>query len=137
MPSRWCEERQVPLSATDVLLVVEDEAILRMMAVDMFEDAGFTVLEAASGEQALALLRTHAVAGIFTDVDLSGSIDGFSLARIVHDQHPDAAIIVVSGYREPQKRDLPPEARFVSKPYDLAAVIETLHEMLPKLQPRC
>lgn len=113
------------------ILVVEDESLLRMLAIDMFEEAGFHVLEAASGEEALRVLReAPEVSGIFTDVELSGPLDGFSLAQIVSDRHPDAAIIIVSGCRRPAGEDLPNGARFIGKPYDLGFVVRTLDDML-------
>lgn len=113
------------------ILVVEDESIIRMMAVDMFEEAGFHVIEASSGEKALKLLDQHGeLSALFTDVDLANTIDGFHLARIVHDAHPNTRIIVVSGQFVAKNGDLPPGARFIGKPYDPEVVTGTLNEML-------
>lgn len=112
------------------ILVVEDEAIVRLMAVDMFEEAGFQVLEASTGERALDLIKTCDLAALFTDVDLANSIDGFYLARVVHDSHPDTPIIVVSGQREARDGQLPEGAHFIGKPYDPEAVTAALTEMI-------
>jgi len=112
------------------ILVVEDEAIVRLMAVDMFENAGFEVLEAATGEKALDLIRTCDLAALFTDVDLANSIDGFHLARVAHNTQPDTPIIVVSGHRAAEDGDLPEGARFIRKPYDPEAVTAALTEMI-------
>lgn len=113
------------------ILVVEDESLVRMMAVDMFEDAGFQVVETNSGEHALELLKSDdRIAGLFTDIELDGPMSGVALAHVVHGKHPDTAIIVVSGKATPLSESLPPNARFMPKPYDLAAVIRALHEML-------
>jgi CheY-like chemotaxis protein len=102
-----------------------------MMAVDMFEDAGFSVLEASSGEKALELMKQCGeLTALFTDVDLAKTIDGFYLARMVHDAHPQAPIIVVSGQCIATDGDLPEGARFIGKPYDPDVVTATLNEMI-------
>lgn len=113
------------------ILVVEDESLVRMMAVDMFEDAGFHVLEASSGEKALKLLAECGdLSALFTDVELANGIDGFYLARVVHDAHPEMPIIVVSGQCVAKNSDLPKGARFIGKPYDPDVVTATLSEMI-------
>lgn len=113
------------------ILVVEDESLVRMMAVEMFEDAGFHVLEASSGERALKLLaKSGELSALFTDVNLANDMDGFYLARIVHDTHPDMHIIVVSGQCVAKAGDLPKGARFIGKPYDPDVVTQTLNEMI-------
>lgn len=116
------------------ILVVEDESIVRMMAVDMFEDAGFSVLEAATGERALDLIRSCELSALFTDVELANSIDGYYLARVVHNTHPNMPIIVVSGQRAAREGELPKGARFVSKPYNPNSVIGTLNEMISRAE---
>jgi CheY-like chemotaxis protein len=122
----------LPAAHTGSILVVEDEALLRMMAVDMFEDAGFTVFEAESGEEgARALACNGAIDGVFTDVEMPGAINGLMLARMAHEMHPHAAIMIVSGRTNPLVGDMPPGAKFVSKPYDSQAVIGLLTGLLP------
>ncbi len=117
------------------ILVAEDESLLRMMASDLFEGAGFKVSEAASGEAALRLLGDGPVAALFTDVELGGALDGFKLARIAHERNPDTAILVVSGRRVPERSDLPPGAIFVRKPYDLDNVLASLEAMIAQSKP--
>ena len=113
------------------ILVVDDESLVRSMAVDMFEEAGFHVLEASSGEKALSLIQScDGLAALFTDVELGNSIDGIYLARVVHGEHPGAAIMVVSGQHVARNGELPRGARFLAKPYDPDAVTKTLHAML-------
>lgn len=113
-----------------LILVVEDEAIIRMMAVDMFEDAGFRVLEASTGEAALELIHDRNLAGLFTDVQLAPSMDGFYLARLVHNKYPELPIVVVSGQCIPERGDLPKGARFIGKPYNADAVTAALRDMI-------
>jgi CheY-like chemotaxis protein len=106
------------------ILVVEDEALLRMMAVDIFEEAGFTVFEAGNGEDGARLLADHAeIDGLFTDVEMPGAVSGLALARIAHERHPHVAILIVSGRTTPAADDLPPGAKFVGKPYDTQAIL--------------
>lgn len=113
-----------PVARPGSILVVEDETLLRMMAVDMFEEAGFTVFEAANGEAgAQALADNPSIDGLFTDVEMPGDVSGLALAKIAHDLHPRVAILVVSGRATPRSDDLPPGAKFVGKPYDTQAVV--------------
>jgi CheY-like chemotaxis protein len=122
----------VPAASVGAILVVEDEALLRMMAIDMFEDAGFTVFAAENGEDAAQALALHsAIDGVFTDVEMPGAINGLMLARMAHEMHPHAAILIVSGRANPSTRDMPPGARFVGKPYDNQTVVKMLIGLLP------
>jgi CheY-like chemotaxis protein len=124
------EETMMPTATKLSILVAEDESLLRMMATDMFEEAGFKVVEASSGEAAVDLLKNAPVSALFTDVELLGKMDGLELAWIAYERDPDAAILVVSGRRLPQRDDLPPSAIFLSKPYDLKRVLQSLEQMI-------
>lgn len=122
-----------PAVRAGAILVVEDETLLRMMAVDMFEDAGFTVFEANSGMEGAQLLAGNAsIRGLFTDVEMPGDISGLELARMAYESHPSVTIMVVSGRAAPQGHDLPPGAKFVSKPYDTQAVIRLFAGLMPE-----
>jgi DNA-binding NtrC family response regulator len=113
------------------ILVVEDECLVRMTAVEMFEDAGFRVIEAETGEEGMSALGGDiAIAGLFTDVDLSGPIDGLSLAATARAGDPDLSILVVSGRRSPTATDMPCDALFLDKPYDLGRVLRTMNNLL-------
>jgi CheY-like chemotaxis protein len=113
------------------VLIVEDEALIRMGVVTDFEDAGFKVLEAGDTDEAIALLRTHPeIRALFTDVEIPGSMNGLKLAATVHDRWPPIRIIVTSGRVSVRRRDLPRDAQFVPKPYDNSRVISTLREMV-------
>lgn len=118
-------------SVAPAILVVEDESLLRMIAVDMFEEAGFRVIEAPTADFALQILDSgEPISGLFTDIETPGSLDGVTLAQITHDRHPGTAILVVSGRRLPGDGDLPPGAVFVGKPYSIDRVIGTLNGMI-------
>jgi CheY-like chemotaxis protein len=113
------------------VLVVEDEALIRMGVVVDFEEAGFNVLEAKNTDEAISLLRTHPeIRALFTDVEIPGSMNGLKLAATVHDRWPPIKIIVTSGRVLVRKRDLPEDVQFMPKPYDNSQVISTLREMV-------
>lgn len=114
-------------------LVVDDDALIRMDAVDILEQAGFTTFEAASGDKALVVLEEHhaCVMLLFTDVQMPGQHDGFALARKVAEAYPHIAIVVASGLITPGPNDLPEGARFIAKPFSAQIVHHHLHEVLP------
>lgn len=115
---------------TGVVLVVEDEILVRMGIVGELEDAGFTVFEAAHADEAIALLEAHpSINLLFTDVDMPGSIDGLKLAAAVRNRWPPVKIIVTSGQFKLADSDLPAGSRFFPKPYLGAAVAKALREM--------
>jgi DNA-binding NtrC family response regulator len=115
-----------------IVLVVEDELLVRMSAVDLVEEAGFVALEAANADDAMAVIEGHDtdIHIIFTDIDMPGSMDGLGLARTVRDRWPLMRIIVASGHRTPAQADLPSGAAFFAKPYDYDKVSETMRRMV-------
>ena len=115
------------LDKLPVILLVEDELLVRMMAAEVLLEAGFTVVESGSAEEALAVLEARCdVNVLFTDVNMPGSLDGLSLARIVHKRTPTIGILIGSGRIRPGPAELPPGARFISKPYALCALTEAV-----------
>jgi len=106
-----------------VVLVVEDEVLVRAVAVDMVEQAGFDVIEACDADEAIRLLECRQdIRAIFTDVQMPGSMDGLRLARAVRDRWPPVALIVTSGLANLTDDDLPAGGRFLRKPYLLSEV---------------
>ena len=105
------------------VLVVEDEPLLRLSAIDMVEDMGFEAVEAADADEAIRILEARPdIIIMFTDIDMPGSIDGMRLAACVRDRWPPIHIIVTSGHARPDDVVLPPNAEFVPKPYRAADV---------------
>src|ERR1700726_191755 len=114
-----------------VVLVVEDEMLLRMRAIDMVEDAGYTSVEAVDADEAVAILESRSdIALLFTDIQMPGSMDGLGLARSVHDRWPPIKIILVSGQVKPTSLDIPPDSRFFGKPLEDEAMIAQLRSMI-------
>jgi CheY-like chemotaxis protein len=114
-----------------VILVVEDEALLRMNAVDMIEQAGFLALEASNADEAIAILESrNDVRVVFTDIQMPGSMDGLKLAQAVRGRWPPIEIITTSGQVLINEPDLPVRARFVPKPYSAAQIAGALSELI-------
>jgi CheY-like chemotaxis protein len=114
-----------------VVLIVEDEMMLRMRAVDMVEDAGYTPVEALDAAEAVAILESRSdVALMCTDIQMPGQMDGVELAHTVHERWPKIKIIVVSGQLKLPDLDLPPRSRFLGKPLDAVEVIAEMRDMI-------
>jgi two-component system, response regulator PdtaR len=112
------------------VLVVEDEPLIRMVAVDMIADAGFSAFEAADAAQAIACLKEHKeISILFTDVNMPGMMDGVALAHYVRDRWPGVKIVVTTGRRSLGDGELPPECAMLPKPYRLSHLIGMLHEL--------
>ncbi|MBA3516980.1 MAG: response regulator [Rhizobiales bacterium] len=87
-----------PSGSSTNVLVVEDEMVLRMRAVDIVEDAGFTAVEAVNADEALSILESRSdISLLLSDIQMPGSMDGLKLAHAVHDRWPSIKIILVSG----------------------------------------
>ena len=118
-------------SALPVVLVVEDEPLLRMLAVEVVEEAGFIAIEARDADEAVILLESRTdIALLFTDINMPGSMDGLKLANAVRDRWPPIKILVVSGKQQLQSSDLPSNSCFVEKPYLASALVEELRSMV-------
>jgi CheY-like chemotaxis protein len=114
-----------------VVLVVEDEMLLRMRAVDMVEDAGYTPLEAVDAGEAVAILESRSdIALMFTDIQMPGSMDGLKLAHAVRERWPPIKIILVSGQLKPATTDIPANSRFYGKPLEAKEMIAQLQSMI-------
>jgi DNA-binding NtrC family response regulator len=114
-----------------VVLVVEDDEMLRMCAADVVADAGFTPVEAANADEAISILESRSdIALLFTDIQMPGSVDGLGLAQAVHDRWPAIKIILVSGRVELSERERPANSRFFQKPVSMKQMIEGLQEMI-------
>ena len=113
------------------VLVVEDEMLLRMRAVDIVEDAGFIPIEAVNADEALAILESRSdVDLLFTDIQMPGSMDGLKLAHAVHERWPFIKIILVSGKLTPTDSERPTDSRFFGKPLEVNQMITEIQEMI-------
>jgi len=123
----------MPLDSNEVpkVLVVEDEMILRMRAVDIVEDAGFHPVQAVNADEAISILESRSdISLLFTDIQMPGSIDGLKLAHAVHDRWPAIKIILVSGEVKPSDAERPEDSRFFGKPLGVEQMIAELQGMV-------
>jgi CheY-like chemotaxis protein len=116
-----------------IVLLVEDAAILRMFVSDALrEEGGFRVIEAASADEALTLLEATGddVRALITDVEMPGSMDGFTFTRVVHKAWPHIGLVVVSGRMVPQRDDVPEGAVFLTKPFAIMDLMNAVQSVL-------
>jgi CheY-like chemotaxis protein len=120
--------------APTVVLIVEDDALLRMCAAEIVEEAGFAVIEAADADAAMALLESRSdIALLLTDIDMPGSMNGLKLAHAVRGRWPPIKILVVSGQVRPLPSELPRDSCFLAKPYQTATLVEELRTLAAPL----
>jgi CheY-like chemotaxis protein len=120
----------LPEQKRPVVLIVEDDFLLRMDAADMIRAAGFEVIEAGNADQAIEVLEAHSdITAVFTDIQMPGSMDGLKLARAVRGRWPPIKIIATSGRLHIDETDLPEGGRFLPKPYSHAQVTRVLREL--------
>ena len=113
-----------------VVLVVEDEVLIRMSALLMVEDAGFAGVEARNADEAIDILESRGdIQAVFTDINMAGSMDGWKLAQAIHGRWAPIHLIVTSGLRMPDDGKLPENGRFICKPYTAEEITTTLHEL--------
>ena len=114
-----------------VVLVVEDEPLIRFTTLDALEEVGHVVLEAANADEALVLLRNRTdVDIVFTDVNMAGSMDGIQLAQRVRALRPHTGIIITSGVVRLDPMLLPAGTRFLPKPDRHDMVVSAIHTLL-------
>ena len=121
-----------------VVLIVESEALIRISAVHMVEDAGFSSLDAGNADEAIEILkRAEHVRLVFTDIRMPGCMDGLELAAFVHAHWPDVRLVVTSGHTVIPDSQMPDGGRFVSKPYDLKRLVADIRAAIdaPKSEP--
>jgi CheY-like chemotaxis protein len=119
--------------AKPVILVVEDDALLRMAASGLLEESGFGVVEAANADAALKVLDTRDdVRLLFTDIQMPGSCDGMDLARQVHVRWPNILLVITSGQVKPAEAEIPDHGHFIGKPYRANELLGEVNDMISK-----
>jgi CheY-like chemotaxis protein len=122
---------QNPVSAY-VVLVVEDEFLIRVIAVEALLNAGFVVLEAGHAGDALAILQSRAtdIHALFTDVQMPGDMDGVMLAHETSRCWPWIGLLITSGRTPLAQTALPAGSHSLPKPYDVDHVIRHIHALV-------
>jgi CheY-like chemotaxis protein len=113
------------------IMVVEDEPLIRLGLVSLIEEAGYSVVEANSADDAIRKLeKIIDIRLILTDVDMPGTMDGIKLAHYVRGRWPPIHLVVISGKVGVEQTELPAGVRFVTKPYQEPALINLVETMI-------
>jgi CheY-like chemotaxis protein len=113
-----------------VVLVVEDEPLLRIDTICLVEEAGFPTVEAANAKQAIQLLENRSdIRVIVSDIDMPPGMDGMALVAMVRRRWPPIAIILVSGHVALAEVVIPEGGTFFSKPFRPAELVATLNRL--------
>ena len=113
------------------VLVVEDDAILRLHALDIVEEAGFTAIEAKNADEAITILENRSdIVLLFTDVNMPGSMDGLGLAHHTRRHWPWIGLMLASGLKRPEAADMPHGSRFLAKPYSPSHLVQGVRELV-------
>jgi CheY-like chemotaxis protein len=116
------------------ILVVEDEVLIRAFIAEELRLAGFSVIEAGRGQEALTYISAgEQVDLVFSDIRMPGSLDGLQLAEILRDKYPDTPVILTSGNAPPGLVGI--VEAFVPKPYDVTQTIALMSSILTQKSP--
>ena len=118
-----CARHPLPL-----VLVIDDEWLIRSDIVEAFSGDGWLVVEAGSGEEALRLLDDRRLDALFTDIQLKGALTGWDVADALRERWPDLAVIYTSGNAADRTRRVD-GSRFFDKPYNSAEVVRETNEL--------
>ncbi len=115
-----------------VVVIAEDEPLVRILAVDVLTEEGFVTIEAGTAAAALTVCkaRPEAIDALFTDIRMPGSTDGLQLAHTVRERWPWISVLIASGNIFLNPKELPNGARFLPKPYDMREVARVLRELV-------
>ena len=124
------------IAAKPVILVVENEPILRMDTADVVEDLGYKALEAIHADEALRVLERRTDVGVVvTDIDMPGTWNGLQFARRVRERWPRMGIVLVSGRYSVRREEMPERSVFFHKPINHELFAATLQRMVEAQQP--
>ncbi|MDO9381561.1 MAG: response regulator [Hyphomicrobiaceae bacterium] len=112
------------------LLVVEDDALQRLVAVELLVEAGYDVVDAENADHAVQMIEDGWPGRVVvTDVHMPGSINGFELAQTICKRWPAIGVVILSGVLRPAAGDLPDASRFLAKPYQPAQLTCLIEEV--------
>ena len=127
---------QTATPTRNVVLIVEDEPLVRMSISGALLQAGFEVLASSNGAEALELIAIRPdVFAVVSDIAMPGSIDVFELVREVQRRWPEIGIVLVSGQMEPPKSHCPGGVLFLSKPFKASTLLRLLREIAERRVP--
>ena len=114
-----------------LVLIVEDQPLIRLNAMDLVVDAGFQALEAKNADEAIQLLELHPdIRLVFTDIEMPGTMDGLKLVHYIRGRWPKVHLMVASGKVIVQENQLPRGSKFFAKPYGDHTIVEAMSNLL-------
>lgn len=114
-----------------VVLVVEDNALIRLGALDLVRSAGYEALEACDADEAIRILESRDdIDLVFTDVQMPGTMDGLKLSHYIRDRWPPVKLLVASGMTILEESSLPMGSMFAPKPYNDHEIIDKMAQLL-------
>jgi CheY-like chemotaxis protein len=120
----------VSLMSALLVLIVDDDFLVRMNAVFLLEEAGFDTLQAGTADEAIGLLETRSdIEVVFTDINMPGSMDGIALAHAVRRRWPVVGLLLTSGYVQVRNEDVPERGLFLGKPYQPAELVQMVQSL--------
>jgi CheY-like chemotaxis protein len=100
------------------ILVADDDELLRLVASELIEEHGYTVVEAENAEEAIKVMEKRKdVRLVFTDIQMPPGCDGLELAREVHKRWPKVLLLITSGQVQPSSAEIADHGVFIRKPY--------------------
>lgn len=112
-----------------MVLIVEDEFLIRWALADTLADEGYLVVEAANVLEAVAILANRKIDAIVTDVDMPGGLSGLDLAKMISTTQLKVPVIIASGRHRLVGEELPGDAVFVPKPYAMDVMVALVNEL--------
>jgi DNA-binding NtrC family response regulator len=118
------------LHQSKVVMIVDDDELVRRLEAAVLSEEGFEILEASNADEALALLRErHDICVLLTDIEMPGTLNGLRLAEIVRSDWPDTGMVLASGRTFPSEAELPAGAVFLQKPYTIERMAFCVQEV--------
>lgn len=115
-------------SRKPVILLVEDNVLVRFTTADLLREEGFDVLEAVDSSEALALLTTgHPLDLVITDIRMPGTMDGVQLASVIKSVRPNLPVALLSSHLENDRHEADV---FIAKPYDPDKLVEVVERLI-------
>ena len=114
-----------------VVLVVEDQPLIRFNAVELVNSAGFEAIGAKNADEAIQILHARPdIHLVFTDVEIPGTMDGIRLTHYIRTRWPKIYLIVASGQGIIAENHLPNGSKFFPKPYSDDSIVKEIKRML-------
>jgi CheY-like chemotaxis protein len=116
---------------TVLVLVVEDELLVRLHAVSLLKAAGFSALEAGNADEAIAWLEARGdIRVVFTDINMPGAMDGLRLAHAIRHRWPPVELVLTSGQMRVREEEMPERGQFLNKPYSAMELVGAVRSLV-------